>query len=405
LIVLESAREKPRAEILEAEFYFEDHPIASAVLHTCASEGGRQFARFWLFETANPDLARDRPVAQAATTSTGNVFLSERYSSNCEPIETPAMTSGHPRAPTLASREAAPQQRPAWASVVARAAAPLLARKSRSPVWIPRALILVAVGGVLFAYHTLFAPAPDPSERAAASSERQQAPSIHAATNPIPEVVALTPQPVPPARADNPVPVPPQSNSLPSEPPAPPQAGKPAALEPQYSALAPEPRAPAQADRAAPVRRESGSPRRPRPTAARAIKARPAQSRPVREQAIARRARQEKSVSQALDAPIGTAATEAPTAEMKRYLNEPLATAPPVPKEPAVPVPSTWKRSAAESSWVQRMRAELTSCGKPGLWRADLCREAVRWRYCSPNRWDTVRECAVGRFASSSMSD
>jgi hypothetical protein len=400
LIVLGAAREKPCAEILEAEFYFEDHPIASAVLHTCASEGGRQFARFWLFKHENPDLAKDQPVAEVETNSTGKVFLSERYPSNCEPIETSAMTSGRPRAPTpVAAREAAPQQRPAWASAIARAAASLLSRKSRSSVWILRALSVVAVGGVLFAYHTLFAPAPDPSERAAASSERQP-PSVHAATDLVPEVVGLTPDPVPTVRADNPVPVPAQSNSLPLEPIAPPEAGKPAALEPQYRAMPHEPRAPAQAARAAPVRRDPGSPPHRSPTVAGSTKARPAQSPPAREQAIAPRVRQEESLPLA----VGTAATEAPTAEVKPYLSDSVATASPVAKQ-AVPVPPTAEGSAVESSWVRRMRAELTSCGQPGLWRADLCREGVRWNYCAPNRWDTVRECAVERFASSGRSD
>jgi hypothetical protein len=402
LIVLGSAQEKPRAEMLQAEFYFEDHPIASAVLHTCASESGRQLARFWLFKTANPDLLRDRPVAELATTSTGKAFL-ERYPSYSNPIQT-AMSSPLPDTPTpVASREAALQQRPAWASVVARALAPLVSRKSTSPVWIMPALILVAVAGVLFAYQTLFAPAPDPSERAGASGERHQASSMDAAKDPIPTVVALTPEPVPPVRADNPGPVPAQSNSLPSEPLAPPQTGNQTAIERQYGALAPQPRTGARADKAAPVRRDSGPPARP--TAERPLNARPAQSPPSREQAIAPRVRQEESPRLAVDAPVGTAATEARTAEVKRYMSEPLATAAPLPKEQAVPVPPTGKGATAETAWVPRMRAELTLCGTPGLWRADLCREAVRWNYCAPDRWDTVRECSVERFASSSRSE
>jgi hypothetical protein len=44
------------------------------------------------------------------------------------------------------------------------------------------------------------------------------------------------------------------------------------------------------------------------------------------------------------------------------------------------------------------MRAELIACGKPGFFRNDICREVTRWRYCHPDRWRTVAECAVESF-------
>ena len=50
---------------------------------------------------------------------------------------------------------------------------------------------------------------------------------------------------------------------------------------------------------------------------------------------------------------------------------------------------------------LSRLRGELETCGKPGLWRSDLCRESVRWKYCHPNGWNTTPECSVQRFASS----
>jgi hypothetical protein len=53
------------------------------------------------------------------------------------------------------------------------------------------------------------------------------------------------------------------------------------------------------------------------------------------------------------------------------------------------------------NGWLNRMQSELEVCGQPGLWRNDLCRESVRWKYCHPERWDSARECAVERFASS----
>jgi hypothetical protein len=85
-------------------------------------------------------------------------------------------------------------------------------------------------------------------------------------------------------------------------------------------------------------------------------------------------------------------------------------------KEEATPAPSEQKplpgavasvrtpESATRSHWRQRLQAELEICGRPGLWRNDLCRETTRWNYCHPDRWETVRECAVERFASSALN-
>ena len=77
IVALDSAQSKPGPEILQAEFYFEDRPVRSAVLQSCVSDGSRQSARFWLFESAEPDIGADAPVAQLAVSSTGNVFLSK----------------------------------------------------------------------------------------------------------------------------------------------------------------------------------------------------------------------------------------------------------------------------------------------------------------------------------------
>jgi hypothetical protein len=65
------------------------------------------------------------------------------------------------------------------------------------------------------------------------------------------------------------------------------------------------------------------------------------------------------------------------------------------------PAPATQRprqQVAVENTWLARMRAELVVCGKPGLWRNDICREATRWKYCHPDRWRTVAECGVESF-------
>jgi hypothetical protein len=66
---------------------------------------------------------------------------------------------------------------------------------------------------------------------------------------------------------------------------------------------------------------------------------------------------------------------------------------------PAPAVQRQRQQVAVENTWLTRMRAELVKCGKPGLWRNDVCREVTRWRYCHPHRWRTVAECAVESFA------
>jgi hypothetical protein len=65
---------------------------------------------------------------------------------------------------------------------------------------------------------------------------------------------------------------------------------------------------------------------------------------------------------------------------------------------PAPPVQRPRQKVAVENTWLTRMRAELVACGKAGLWRNDICREVTRWKYCHPNRWHTVAECAVESF-------
>jgi hypothetical protein len=153
------------------------------------------------------------------------------------------------------------------------------------------------------------------------------------------------------------------------------------------------------------------------------------------ERAVAPTARPSVPIAIAPEASVGAAATASRTMEVKPLLKEappaaaavqkePLIAAPPSSSErvavvragpneqfsaprpalkepPAAAVSLPKDSPASDNSWSRRIRVALDACGKPGVLRNDVCREAVRWNHCHPNRWGTVRECTVERFASS----
>jgi len=71
------------------------------------------------------------------------------------------------------------------------------------------------------------------------------------------------------------------------------------------------------------------------------------------------------------------------------------------------PAPASRSSSPAQRTvpWLTRLRGALAACGRPGVLLNDVCREAARWNHCHPDHWDTARECAVQRFASSGASN
>jgi hypothetical protein len=71
VIVLRSVREPPQGDLLSTEFSFAEPDVGSAVIHTCMTGNDRQSAHGWLFQSREPDLSCERPVAELAISSAG----------------------------------------------------------------------------------------------------------------------------------------------------------------------------------------------------------------------------------------------------------------------------------------------------------------------------------------------
>jgi hypothetical protein len=291
--------------------------------------------------------------------------------------------------------------------------------QSGRSVVLPVSLMVVVFGGCLIAYLNLIAPSRTASsERAHAASESPKAPdassklireSAEAAVAPAPEpapalVAAALPRLASPAPTKS-------GPAAPAPEPQPATVSRPVEAPPTSSA--------AERATASIIAREVALAERAQPT----------------KPALPRVERPAAPVVAAPEAAVGSVATQAATVELKPLLKEQPAVATRVQKEPVAPVqPSSSERltvarsvpneqspaprpvlkdhpvpapalstqsSANENSWTARMRADLAACGKPGFWRNDICRETTRWNYCHPNRWGSVPECVIERFASS----
>src|SRR6476619_483038 len=75
VLLVEAAGETPARELLQTEFYFGRPIIRSAVIHRCASEGGRQYAMAWLFEHAAPDPNLHLPACEVTVSAAGKVYV------------------------------------------------------------------------------------------------------------------------------------------------------------------------------------------------------------------------------------------------------------------------------------------------------------------------------------------
>lgn len=84
LIIPASTPEAPSECVLEAEFCFEQCNIASAIIHSCISGTNHHSVHCWLFESANPDIDRECPVAELALSSVGGVLISPGCPANYE---------------------------------------------------------------------------------------------------------------------------------------------------------------------------------------------------------------------------------------------------------------------------------------------------------------------------------
>jgi hypothetical protein len=371
LIVLESAQEAPCTRILDADFYFDDCTVRSAALHTCVSQDQRQHAKLWLFESASPDKDSDRPVAQLTVSSTGNIYVSAGCPAGYDASR--AQISRPP--PDASSGVATCREANRNLETAGMAARPIAAspgpRRQRLPLWVPVGMLVLAFSSSLFAYLTLIAPAHNPVEKRANPPEATQARRVQTSSDEIARIGAL-----PPMKQQAALPATPRRNTPVATAATPVAVGATAAAAPERKpavrSAASEPGAALEV--AAPQRASSSLPDATLTTAA------------LKEPPVI------VPLQKELPAPVQAAESDRST-DIRVVRSESRA------------APSTAPDgSDATTDWLSRMRAELDVCGKPGMWRSDLCRESVRWKYCHPNRWEAALECAVERFASSSAT-
>jgi hypothetical protein len=286
-------------------------------------------------------------------------------------------------------------------------------RRERLPLWVPIGILIVAFSSSLFAYLTLLAPAPPRIEKRA--GERNQATKgrpIAASGDEIRKMMALAPERFRPT--------PPEAHLSPGLPPS-----------PQSIVRSPTPRLPKKTSTTEPSKQSRTISATPRPNATIATAAIPATAGAAEGVALETKPAPRSATSEAGAALEPSATQMARSAQRDSKLaavslKEPPAIMPPQEELPAPaesvqggsstairsvhtePLAARSPRQEASrptNDWLTRMRLELDFCGKPGLWRSDLCRETVRWKYCHPNAWDAVRECSVERFASSPLQN
>ena len=401
VLLVEAAGETPAGELLQTEFYFGRPVIRSAVIHRCASEGGRQYAMAWLFEHADPDLNVHLPAGEVTVTADGKAYVS----AGCPldyPFRPQARTVSHSSARAAVEAPEAAVRR--TTSSPAASASRLVPRRQHARLVSVPLFLLVVLAGSVFVYRNLIAPALTTSETAAARPEGEP-PTVIAVEqeNRVePEVDANTPESASLRQTEEPV-------LLEDEPAA--SEGEPAAST-RHRAVA---------ERSAPASRPalsegkiSASKRRrvPPPHAG----SRPPPRSPGAVAAVQAPSRGAPTVAAAPTASAPLPATAAPPIAIGGTPGDGVETMQPLAKEQSAPpviareeqtapapgVQRQRQQVAVENTWLRRMRAELVVCGKPGLWRNDICREVTRWRYCQPGRWNTVAECGVQSFPSAS---
>lgn len=434
VLFVESAAETTGSEILRTEFYFGRPVIRCAVVHRCASEGGRQYAMAWLFEQAEPDPHEHLPAAELTVSADGKVYVS----AGC-PIDYPfrpqARTAEPRNAPAAAVEATEDVVQRATSSSAARASASRPLRQHARSVWIPLCLLAILAGGVL-GYRYLIAPGLTASETAAAPAEGEplKVVAVEQEDRVDPELSASMPAPSTFEETDAPMAS--ESDSATSDGAPAASDGAPAASEGEAVASEGEPttsqQRPARSARQPATAKQRPAASRPRLSerkagASNALRARrPDAARPRPRSSAAAPAVQAPSrrsptiaASPIAASPIATAAPPAaadPPFAMGGTRGEgPETTQPLIAKEqppaptviarqeppqpaPAPAVQTQRQQVAVANTWLTRMRSELVACGKPGFWRHDVCREVTRWKYCHPDRWNKVAECGVESF-------
>ena len=403
VLFMESEAETPGRKILQTEFYFARPVIRSAVIHRCASEGGRQYAMAWLFEHAEADPKVHLPAGEVTVSANGKVYVS----AGC-PIDYPfrpqARTVNHRNArAAVAAPEAAVGRMNSSPAADVSTSVP---RRQHAPlVWVPLFLLVILAGSV-FLYRYLIAPALAPSETAAARPEYElpTVVTVEQENRIEPELDAGTPEP-PPLVTDEPVLAEEEPAASDDELPAPlddPPASTRHGAVAEQSAPASRPRLSqgrtAASERRS-VRRPDADSRLP-PRSSKPVP--PLQASPSRAPAVAAAPPANAPSPAAADPPTAVGGTQGGGVKTTQPVAKEKPAPPAVAREaqpaPAPAVKRQRQQVAVENTWLTRMRAELVKCGKPGFWRNDICREVTRWRHCHPDRWHTVVECKVESF-------
>jgi hypothetical protein len=410
VLFMESALQTPDREVLQAEFYFGRPVIRSAVIHRCASEGSRQYAMAWLFEHAEPDPNMHLPAGEVTVSASGKVYVSP----GC-PVDYPLRPQviGANRPSARAAVEAPDAAVRRMASGPAVRASTSIRRRRRTRLSGVALSLLVILAGSVFVYRNLSEPVA-PSETTAAPLQGEP-PTVIASgqENPIePGLDAGTPEPAPllteePAVVDEEARASEDELAVSEDELAAPEQEPPAST--RHRALAkrslPASRPTLSKGKTAASQRRSTrrpdavSPLPPRSSApASPLKAPPDQAPTMAEAPTA-----DAPSLAAADPPVAIGGTAGDGVETTQPVAKEQAAPPAIAREaqPA-PAPATVQRQrrqvAVANTWLTRMRAELVACGKPGLWRNDICREVTRWKYCHPDRWHTVAECRVESF-------
>jgi len=320
-------------------------------------------------------------------------------------------------------------------------------RRRRRSVVLPLALMSVAFAGSVFGYLNLIAPPREVSKERTDTVSAAAKPAPAAPAEPTPAIVAeafarlsSAPRATPEPAAEAVKPQPPAPSPPVEAAPSPSvKARATASIVSREVALAErakrdEPAGASEPRAAAPIPVPPEAPVGAGATAARIIEVKPllkeqapaaaypgreaiaAAPSPVGEPLTTARAEptppdERRTIARAAPRPADerlSTARAAPTPADERLATAraaPVEQAPvprPVLKEQPAPAPALPKEPPTrDNSWQTRLRTELAACGRPGFLRNDLCRETTRWNYCHPDRWGTVRECTVERFASS----
>jgi hypothetical protein len=352
VFVLPSAHEPLQAGVLGTEFHFEPCRIASVVIHTCMSGNNRQSAHGWLFESAEPDLHRDRPVAELAISSSGDVSVRAGcpadYDALKERLATGEMTNASLASGALSLTNRLPQgvelgeaaNDPRAAGRVE--ARPHSARSKRLRAFVGGATVLLFLGATLISldHKRGWEPGPD---RTAAASVVYPVVEANRSDEAVPAIVS-PPADLPPTSPD--------------------RARLPA---PRHASAVPD------AGRSAKERARS-------PSAAAsqaATKRRPAKVATAR-------------------GPVAKSGATTPPASTPPATAHGASTASATVVEQAAKIPR--ERVALHTGAANRFDKELQeTCTQTSFLPREICKERLRWSRCHPDKWDQLPECRVRR--------